>query len=313
MGAMRVVPLRDVGLPELEPVFEEEIQYWGTQIFWDYRATLDVIRSFLAAGTLPGLVMLEGSKVVGYSYYVIDQSVAFLGNLFVRNGSAGSRSYPLLVEQTIGAILADDTVRRIETQLFEFNYEFSACFQAAGFSVLPRHFMVRPIDGEPDDPGPLPDGWRLSHWQGKLLLPTAETVFDSYRGSFDATLCRDYRDRPGCLRFLKNLIENPACGVFSPTATILALDHFGQVGGVLLVTKTQNSTGMIPQISVRRDVQGRGLGSYLLRKLFFNCPSQGLDRVTLSVSDANQRAHRLYLRMGFQPLKEFNAYIWERG
>ncbi|MEJ2083023.1 MAG: hypothetical protein P8Y94_12840, partial [Acidobacteriota bacterium] len=113
--------------------------------------------------------------------------------------------------------------------------------------------------------------WRFRQWQTKDLLPAAELVFDSYHNSIDAGLCHDYQSRQGCVRFLRNLIDSPACGRFRPEDTLVAVDHFDQVSGVLLATRTQKTTEMIPQFSVRRRYQGRGLGTIMLNCFLAQC------------------------------------------
>jgi ribosomal protein S18 acetylase RimI-like enzyme len=311
---MQLVPLRDCPVEELNPLFAEETVHWNDHIFWDYHPTLDILKRFMRARTLPGFILGNPDRVMGYSYFVVDRTVAFIGNIYVRNDSACPQTYGALIERTVGAATSVPTVQRIETQIFEFNCELDSLFSGCGFRVLPRHFLVCPLaECSVQAPPQFKGGtWRFRRWQDKDLLPAAELVFDSYRNSFDASLCHDYQSRQGCVRFLKNLIDSPACGRFCPEDTLIAVDHFDHVSAVLLATRTQPTTAMIPQFSVRRQYQGRGLGRAMLATFLSQCRSQGLERITLSVSEANDRAFRLYLRTGFQIQKSFSAFIWER-
>jgi ribosomal protein S18 acetylase RimI-like enzyme len=309
---MRIVPLRDRALAELEPVFDEEIRHWEGGVLWDYRATLGVVKSFIASGTLPGFVLLEGGTPIGYSYYVVDRPAAFIGNVYVRNDRAGAEAYGALIERTVSEVNSVRSVNRIEAQIFEFNWAFKPVFDCLGFQAMRRHFLVRALDESLSGDIATGPGFRITEWQDKFLAPAAEVVYDSYFQTYDAALCRDYQTKQGCLRFLRNLIENPACGRFQPSETLVAADRFGRLCGLLLATRTQERTGMIPQISIRRDCQGRGLGTHLLRLYLANCVGHNLARVTLSVSEANERAFRLYRRIGFEVLKSFHAFVWER-
>jgi ribosomal protein S18 acetylase RimI-like enzyme len=155
-----------------------------------------------------------------------------------------------------------------------------------------------------------PAAFRVVNWHQQYLLPAAGVVWDSYRSSPDIDLCRDYQSREGCLRFLRNLTDNPGCGRFMPEISAVALDRRGGVCAVLIASAIGPSTGMIPQVSVRRDCQRQGLGARLLQLHFRRAAEHGLDRVALSVSSRNQGAHRLYLRLGFQVRKDFHAFIW---
>lgn len=311
---MELVPLKDNSVEDLEPIFAEETRHWNDHIFWDYQPTLEILKRFIRARTLPGFVLREGDRAFGYSYFVVDRPVAFIGNIYICNDHACPQTYSALIERTLSVATAAPRVQRIETQIFEFNCELRSLFSACGFRILPRHFLVCPLAEcaveEPVLSRSAP--WHFRQWQAKDLLPAAELVFDSYRNSFDAGLCHDYQSRQGCVRFLRNLIDSPACGRFRPEDTLIAVDRFDQVCAVLLATRTQKTTAMIPQFSVRRRFQGRGLGTTMLNCFLSQCRSQGLERITLSVSEANDRAFRLYLRVGFEIQKSFSAFIWER-
>lgn len=316
MSAMRVELLRNCSADDLAGIFREEARYWKGQLFWDYEVTLRIIRGYLSVGSLPGFVLRNSNgTVAGYLYYVIDRPVAFIGNVYVRDEHAGPPAYDLLIDRAVMELVADPGIERIECQIFGFNVDFRPHFAQRGFQVMSRHFLVRPLTHlpEPGDTGHGSFPFRIVNWRNQFLEAAADVVYDSYVLSYDASLCRDYQTREGCMRFLRNLVENPACGSFSPKETLLALDRRGDVCGLLLATRTDGKTGMIPQLSIRREYQGRGLGSRLLALYMKRCRDAGLERVSLSVSDANGRAYRLYLRMGFELHKNFDAFVWQRG
>jgi ribosomal protein S18 acetylase RimI-like enzyme len=82
---------------------------------------------------------------------------------------------------------------------------------------------------------------------------------------------------------------------------------------VLITSVISEGTGMIPQISIRPDCQGKGLGTYLMRRYFAAARHSRLARITLSVSERNSRAHSLYRRLGFKETKPFYAFVWTDG
>ncbi|MNG06423.1 ribosomal-protein-alanine N-acetyltransferase [compost metagenome] len=57
----------------------------------------------------------------------------------------------------------------------------------------------------------------------------------------------------------------------------------------------------VTNIAVRHDRRGRGLGERLLRRLMEQAAEYGMDRMTLEVRVSNERAQRLYERLGFEP------------
>ena len=313
LQGMQVLSLSDVPPQRLEEIFEQEVRYWKDELFWDYRPAVAMIGKLLASRTLPGCaVQNRTDSVIGYSYYVIHQPVGYIGSLYVRSEYASSEAYHRLLEKSLRLLKSSGKVRRIESQVFAFNFDFEPLFRQLGFTTLKRYFLTLPldqIDGQP----PLrdqPARFRILGWEHRLIIPAAEVVYNSYRGSADYTLCRDYQSREGCIRFLRNLLDNAGCGTFTRDLSYLGLDERGGVCAVLVTSRISPDTGMIPQVSVRGDCQGKGLGTWLLQTYFQQAKKQGLRRITLSVSATNQRAYQLYRQLGFRKAKDFHAFIW---
>jgi len=247
---------------------------------------------------------------------VLDRPLGFIGGLYVLDDFAQEDNYMLLIEKTVGTMQGMPQLERIESQVMPFNAELVSSFFDHGFRVFPRHFLSVPA-GKRTDPLATRDektneDYQVGCWRPELMLSAAEVIYDSYVDSPDAKLCRDYQSHKGCTRFLRNLIESPTCGKFSQNDTRVAWDHRGQLCGILVASMIDENTGMVPQLSVRRDCQGNGLGSSLLREYLRIAAERGLERVSLSVSKANTKAYELYRRLGFEIEKRFHAFIWER-
>lgn len=316
---MEIAPLRATSLNELEAVFREEIETWNRQLTWDYRPAQTLIKSFLAVSPMPGFaVKNDNGESVGYIYFVVDRPVAFIGGAYVLHRFSESKAYCLLLDRAISFLTKLKIVERIETQLFPFNFDFAPIFREKQFTALKRFFLsVELTDGKPATAEAISKSeqsspYKLAEWNQKLLKRGAKVIYDSHIGSPDHFLCRDYQTEAGCVRLLRNLVEHPACGQFSPEETKLALDSKGRLCGILIASRINPDTGMVPQLSIRRDHQGRGLGSMLMRSYLRGAGESGLNRTTLSVSEENARACRLYRNLGFEPLKEFYAYVWQR-
>ncbi len=309
-----MAPLSVVTPRRLKPVLDEESSCWSRQLGWDFRSAATLIQQYVATRSLPGFALLgdAGEEVVGYAYYVIDQAVGYIGNLFVNQCNATAQAYRLLAERTVATLRQTSRLSRIECQLFPFNFEFPPIFGELEFEVRRRHFLGRPVASDDLKEAAPPAGFEfgLTPWKSAFFMQAAETVFDSYQGAFDQALCRDYQSLRGCIRFLRNLIESPGCGQFNPEASLLALDRKGRVAAVLVASQIGPGKAMIPQISVRRAYQGRGLGSLMLKRCFRIAAATQLDSVSLSVSESNSRACQLYRRLGFEDVKLFHAYVW---
>ncbi len=310
---MLVAPLHEVSADNLVSVLKEEVQCWDEQLFWDYSTASSLIRRYLDMHSLPGHALrTEEGDIVGYSYHVQDREIGYIGCLFVEKRFASREAYLLLLAETLKALRSNGTVKRIESQIFPFNFDPKGLFQSHGFQAIERHFLIRHLQrARPPDRRKHSVG--LIPWTPAYLNQAAEVIYDSYRNSVDYALCYDYQSLRGCLRFLNNLIHSPGCGQFSTAGSLLAVDSEGHVLGVLLTSVISPQTGMIPQVSVKRSAQGKGLGSSLLNAYFQKASELGLQRVALSVSDANQGAFRLYRRLGFERCKPFHAFVWNQG
>ncbi len=310
---MRVVPLSEVRIESAAELFEEEIQCWKSELFWDYRSAVGLISKYIKAGTLPGYALTTArGEVVGYSYYAVNYPLGYVGNIYVRGKSASPRNYDLLLNPTINSLQSWGRVRRIECQAFSFNCDLAPLFVRHGFEALERHFLYRTLSSgkvkRRSSDGAF--SFRIVNWEARYLEPAAQVVFDSYQTSADYEICKDYQTPQGCVRFLRNLVDSPGCGTFFPETSYLALDDQGRTCAVLITSKISQETGMVPQISVRRDCQGKGVGSRLLTTYFESAYRQGLKRVALSVTNSNRGAHQLYSRLGFNTARDFHAFIW---
>lgn len=306
---MRLARLPETTVEELNPVLVEEAACWQAELCWDYRSAMDLIRRAQRSRSLQGHVLrVRGNEVVGYVYHVMDREVGYIGNLYVRRAHASEPAYDLLLEATVGALRTGGALR-IECQVVPFNCGLDNAFVRRGFVSIKRRFLLRPLtqgEASPD----FRSGYRIQPWSPRFVSAAAEVIYDSYRNSRDFGLCSDYQSLAGCIRFLRNLIDSAGCGKFRPASSLLAFDGEGAATGVLLATSIAPETGMIPQISVKRAAQGRGLGTLLLRTYFSKAFNEGLSRTLLCVSDRNEGALRLYRKLGFQEKKEFRAFIW---
>ena len=311
---MRVVPLSGISTSKFETLFDQEVQNWKRELFWDYRPTINLLRRQIRSRSLPGHALMTAQGVLaGYSYYVVDHPIGYIGNLFVGSGWNAPENYAQLLEETLFSLRTWGGVQRIECQLVPFNCNLTPLFRHQAFSVLKRYFLSLSVPGlsahGAGNGGPA--GFSIQAWDERLFDAAAQVVYDSFRGSPDEKLCHDYQTPTGCSRFLQNLVRGPGCGSFSPKTSYIVSDEKGQVCAVIITSRIGPGTGMIPQISVRRRDQGKGLGSWLLRTYFEVARESDLQRITLSVSQSNRAAHRLYSRLGFRPNREFHAFLWE--
>ncbi|MDA2924059.1 GNAT family N-acetyltransferase, partial [Acidobacteria bacterium AH-259-L09] len=293
---MQVVSLSEVNCEELEEIFQQEIRCWRDELFWDHHPAVALIKKHMSSRSLSGFaVKAETGVFSGYSYYVINEPMAYIGNIYVRSEDATVEIYAKLLSEILHSLRSKEKVRRIESQIFAFNCDLAPLFHQHGFTATKRYFLSLSLDDftEGEKPQIRTSGYRLLRWERRFFFPAAEVIYDAYRGSPDHELCHDYQSREGCIRLLRNLVENPGCGSFTCATSYIASDSARRVCAVLVSSKIGPAAGMVAQISVRKDCQRKGLGSLLLRTYFKQAKKFGLKRVSLSVSEENQGALQL--------------------
>jgi ribosomal protein S18 acetylase RimI-like enzyme len=141
----------------------------------------------------------------------------------------------------------------------------------------------------------------------------AELVFGAYHNHVDAAINDQYGSLAGATRLLDNILHYQGCGEFLEQVSKVAIHRStGKLAGVLTVTAVRSDTAHIPQIAIARALQGIGLGTALLASAFDDLVRAGYQRVSLTVTDANTGAVRLYERLGFKTFRTFGAFVFIR-
>ena len=83
------------------------------------------------------------------------------------------------------------------------------------------------------------------------------------------------------------------------------------LAGILTVTCVRARTAHIPQVGVGPSFQGLGVGTAMMEAAFQDLAQDGFEQVTLTVTDTNAGAVRLYQRLGFETFKTFGAFIYD--
>jgi ribosomal protein S18 acetylase RimI-like enzyme len=263
---------------------------------------------------LNGFALLLGSEVIGYSYYVCEDSKGLIGDIYVRS-SYRCRAYEdQLLEAVVAAMSGTPNVHRIEAQLMllagsiERRPPFSEHLQR-----FQRDFMVFVSDKTRAlPPAPPRSGLRFEPWTHKMQEEAAHLIAEAYSGHVDARINDQYRSVAGARRFLLNIVHYPGCGAFFGPASFVAVDDAsGQLWGLCLASLVADDIGHITQICVSPSARRCGLGYEILRTSLQGLQFHGCREVSLTVTARNVEAIRLYERMGFRRERSFAAYVWE--
>ena len=162
---MSTSALQKASASDLEPILDEEACHFRDVLQWDIQPGLRIILQHMRARTLPGTILHSASGTAsGYEYHVFDGPVGFIGGLYVRDKDASAEAYFRLIGEALGALVKNGGVERIECQLFSFNVALAPLFEAQGFQLFKRHFLLKKLE---DVSHPTED----ERFHGHVLVP----------------------------------------------------------------------------------------------------------------------------------------------
>ena|SRR5271157_3453568 len=317
---MEILDLRHFSSADLRPLLEDEVAMWGRLLAWDYRTSAEMILRYMDAKILPGYAAIERGSIFGYSFFVYEQSKGVIGDLFVRDyvreGTRGSDRHEVeerLLTHVIETLQQSPGIHRVEAQLLAHDAEEVARpFLQQGFSRHPRVFMNFDIGKHPQSAPPLAPEFEIRPWSEEEYQPAAALITAAYRGHVDSEINDQYRSLSGSLRFLNNIVRFPGCGAFDPRASFLVFQRrTGTLIGVILCSLVRPDVGHITQVCVLPEYRSAGLGEAMLAASTRNLRERGFRFISLTVTEANDRAIALYKRIGFESTRVFDAFVWE--
>jgi ribosomal protein S18 acetylase RimI-like enzyme len=313
---MEILDLRHFSSADLRPLLEEEIALWGNLLSWDYAQSAEMILRYMEAKILPGYAAIERGSIFGYSFFVYEQSKGVIGDLFVRDGGRTNNRHEVeerLLTHVIETLQQSPGIHRVEAQLLPHETgEVSRPFLAQGFSRHPRVFMNFEMSEHPQTAPQLPPEFELRPWSEEHYQSAAALITAAYRGHVDSDINDQYRTLAGSLRFLNNIVRFPGCGVFDPYASFVVFSRRTRsLAGIILCSQVRADVGHVTQVCVLPEFRSAGLGIVLLAATTKSLRDRQFKAISLTVTQANDRAIALYHRIGFESKRIFDAFVWE--
>ena len=329
-GASTTYDFRDLRLHngrDLRALLTEESRQWRARLRWDYTQSIQLLVGYLDSRILPGFVAIDRltGLVHGYSFAVYETQKAVVGDLFSIHQQTSALDEALL-HHLLPMLQHTPGVDRIESQLLLGAPELQAVFRESGFTsyrrlfmeaelpdpreLMPAHSVVRDADEPPPE---LPGNLKLRRWTAPVYQPAADLIHRAYAHHGDTEINDQYRTVQGCLRFLHNIVRFPGCGTFAPEHSfVLVEERSGELEGLILISRVEPETAHIPQLCISPRRRTRGLGQLLLRHAAGELARSGIRSLTLTVTEANTPALRLYQKLGFTTRHPFHANTWAR-
>lgn len=311
---LEVLDLRHFSARQLRPLLEQEAELWRARLRWDYRNSTELLLQYLESRILQGFVALDRGRVCGYTFCVYEGRKGVIGDAFATHNdhSPDASTTRRLLTHALEMLRHSPAVDRVESQLLLFDSgEFRDLFAGPGFSVYPRLFLELDL-ARAGATRPLPAAFELAPWTTNDYQPAAELIHACYEGHTDGQINDQYRSLHGSLRFLHNIVRFPGCGVFEPGLSWMLYDKLtGARIGMLLVSRVGERVGHITQLCIAPEQRGRGLGRLLLERCASSLREAGFEAVTLTVTESNTEAVRLYEGFGFHRAHRFDAMVLE--
>ncbi len=314
---MEILDLRHFSSADLRPLLEDEVALWARLLAWDYNLSAEMILRYMDAKILPGYAAIERGKIFGYSFFVYEQNKGVIGDLFVRETERSTERREVeeqLLTHVIETLQQSPGTHRVEAQLLAHDTgEVARPFLQQGFSQHPRVFMNFDIAAHPPaPPRALPPQIEIRPWSEQDYQPAAALITAAYRGHVDSEINDQYRSLTGSLRFLNNIVRFPGCGTFDPRASFVVFQRQSRaLAGIILCSQVRPDVGHITQVCLLPEYRSAGLGKALLASSTRNLRERAFRSISLTVTEANDRAIDLYKRIGFQSVRVFDAFVWE--
>lgn len=321
-----IIDIRRFEPKDFSNLLDAEGRVWNEKMRWDFAASTRVITACLRDKRLSGYALADRGKIHGYCFFFYDGEKGIIGDLFIHPDLVGMGHERELLEHSLETLQATPGLRRIEAQLPHFEREeLESCFHPRNFKTYLRRFMTLLLEsrrqpaGESGAQASCQNAWwqqsiDLIPWDKRLHDEAADLLYQSYRRHVDATINDQYNSVMGATRLVDNIFQNQGCGDFLPQISRMAVHRPTlQLAGILTVTRVRPATAHIPQVGVGKSFQGIGVGTAMMEAAFRDLAQAGFQEVTLTVTDANSGAVRLYHRLGFETFKTFGAFIYDRG
>ena len=313
-AGLEMVDIRRVVGREMDPLLLEETVEWERELDWDFGPAAEAIRGCVNGRELSGCVLLDRGEVVGYGYTAFEDGKGLVGDVYVRpawrDGINDARLFRVLVE----GLLATPGLRRMESQLMLMERGLArSVAEGLGVAVFDRMLMgLNLANSGLRANSAMHPRYRVEPWAERHLEGAAGVITLAYDGHVDSRINDQYRSMPGARRFLRNILQFPSCGMFFQGGSFIATDlETGRLAGMILVSLVGPQTGHITQVCVVPGARSAGVGPELMRASLAALRVAGVKRVSLTVTEANERAVRLYRGIGFAVKRTFCGLAWE--
>jgi RimJ/RimL family protein N-acetyltransferase len=280
---------------EMAPLITAEVQAWRSDLDWDVEREWREVEIARAAGRLSGLVARnESGHIVGWTFFLLHHgalqiaALSSLDILVTRRLIGGILASPVAAEATVVAASLRCSAVGLAKALSE------ADFGVADYG----YWVATPLVAITRVPGLRP--WRLED-----LLPTIDLCSRAYGQIAEVRAFAPLGTDTEWTGYVTELVHSGGCGRLIDDASFVVEDEDGAPQAFVLTTRISATVAHIAQVVVEPADRRQGLATSLVHAAMSSVAAAGFRRVTLFVSDSNDRAARIYRRLGFKPAAKF--------
>ena len=322
---LEILDLRHFTARQMRPLLEAEARTWEQRLRWNYQGSTELLLQYLDSRILPGFVALDRGRICGFTFCVYEGQKAVVGDAFATAADPAEvlRITHALLRHLLDLLLHSPGTQRIESQLLLYDAgSIEDTFLESGFAMHPRLFMEYDLPSvagpvltpNGDASTPLPPHIELCRWSPAYYQTAAELIHLSYTGHIDALINDQYCSLHGSLRFLHNIVRFPGCGVFDASESWVLRDtRTSALAGMVLCSRVAEDVAHITQLCIAPAHRGAGLGRLLLKHTIEHLARSGFSAITLTVTEANRPAVKLYEDMGFFTRHRFDAMVLDKS
>jgi ribosomal protein S18 acetylase RimI-like enzyme len=319
--ACEILDIRQLDAHQFTPLLKAESRAWREDLHWDFSASARLIATCLEEKRLSGYALMLEDEIKGYCFFFYDGTKGLIGDLFTDPADIQIDQVRRLLEYSLERLIGTPALLRVEAQLPHFSFEqLEPCFRAHCFEGYRRRFMslalakLNAVLAEPAESAQdarWPADFLIQPWERRHDRDAAQLLYCAYRHHVDTAINDQYGSATGTSRLIENIVHHAGCGRYLPQASVVAIHRSTQqLAGVLALTAVGPHNAHIPQIAIAGQFQGAGLGTAMLNSSFQELIREGHSEVSLTVTDLNAGALRLYERLGFETFRPFGAFVW---
>jgi ribosomal protein S18 acetylase RimI-like enzyme len=300
---------RDAGTEDVARLYETEQQRWLATLGWDTSISWSIVEAGRRRGYVPGWILRDAvGKVLGWAYYVLHETDLQIGGL--------TADRAVDVRRLLDRIL-DSPEASLATSVRGFVFPAPASLVSAlirrRFAVRRSWYLSRDLTTlSPDAATEVPE-IRFRPFEEHDVFPAMRLLASAYEGVVGAECFAAHGRLDEWTRYVRQLIDTPACGQWLRSASFVAEEMPGaRLTGLVIASTLSPATAHIAQLVVARHGRGKGVGETLLTRASLAARAVGCSAMTLMVDQDNAPARRLYEREGFTARSAF-IYARRRG